>query len=94
MRKYRIIEKLTKEYLEGKLEKLSINYGENHTVEVIVGYEDSYNYRYDYDILFNLDDQRVKFLSHQGKADFFSRIPLNRIKKFEQSVCRALFTTY
>ncbi len=93
MKKYRRIEKLTKEFLEGKLEKLSISYGENHTVEVIVGYEDPYNYRFDYDILYNLDNHDVKFLSHQGKADYFTSIPLERIKKFEHSVCSALFTS-
>lgn len=89
MKKYVEIEKLTRKYLEGKLEKLTVLYKDNQSVEVDVVYLDEFHCRYRYDMLVDFISRDSNFLSHNGNA-ILCNINLGRETQFEAEVCKVI----
>ncbi len=92
MKKYPRIAELTKQYLEGNLEKLTIEYDKHDTFIIKVLYEDPYDFKFDYDIELNSKKRDFSFLGHHSMS-VLHRINLDRDKQFEHALTNYLFST-
>lgn len=90
MEKYEIVKEITKDYLEGTLEKLTIQYEKDNVLNLSIEYEDSHNFRYDYDMEYDTIKHLVKFVSHQSTGVLY-RVNLDREESFEEEIRKAVF---
>lgn len=88
MKKYNIVKSLTKDYLHGKLEKFTIDYINSEELKVYVEYLDDYRFRFDYDLIVNINDKTTTFLSHHG-TQVCDKINLSRDRQFELALTKA-----
>ncbi|XMB85315.1 hypothetical protein RJG79_07755 [Mycoplasmatota bacterium WC44] len=86
MRKYSKVSELTKEYLNGKLNKVSIEYENENTLLISVSYEDSHHGWFNYAIKMNNKSNGVDFVHHQCR-DMVGVITLTREQEFESAIC-------
>lgn len=89
MRKYLKIERLTKNYLQGKLERLTILYNVDNNIELDICYIDEYRSRCHYDVIVNVLSNTTRFLSHNSKEVLYN-ISLDRQKQFEDEICKVI----
>jgi hypothetical protein len=85
MEKYQEVAEITKEYLDGELQKLFIEYQNPTFVHVQLIYEDDTDFQLDYEIDIDLKKQKVLFCKHE-LTNPFERTNLARNKKFEQAL--------
>jgi hypothetical protein len=86
MKKFSDVYQMTREFLNGKLEKFSMNYKNENCLVISVKYEDDYDYRYDYDVEIVKDGRVVNFLGHNGTS-VLCKIKLDRNQDFENAIC-------
>ena len=90
MKKYSEIKSITRDYLNGELFKLTMEYTDDKNLKVSIVYEDSYDYLFDYDIEVHSKTHDFNFLGHQSKSAMF-KLKLERDKQFEQAICNSIF---
>lgn len=91
MEKFANFTKITDEFLNGKLEELSINYDGNNHLKVSVTYEDDTNFWLDYLLEVNLTSQVIHFIAHHIKGSL-DKVELARELEFEKAVGDFLFS--
>lgn len=79
------ISEITKEFLDGTLRKLTMEYKTKDTLLVSIMYNDSNDYYFDYDMEINSETERSNFLSHKCKTQLF-KLNLERTLGFENAV--------
>lgn len=90
MEKYQYLKELTKEYLDGDLSTLRMDYNDTQYTIVTLIYEDKNKYRFNYSIEIDKDTKEAKFLTHI--CEYCSdRIALRRNPTFEKAVNEYLF---
>jgi len=79
------ISEITKEFLDGTLRKLTMQYTDPDTLRVSIMYNDSNDYYFDYDMEINSRTELPNFLSHKCKTQLF-KLNLGRTLSFENAV--------
>jgi len=91
MEKYAGLSEITEKYLNGRLQKLVMEYETPEQLNLSVLYEDNNDYWYDYQIVIDSKKQKIDFLRHQPEG-MLNHIDLLRDKDFETAVFKYLFT--
>lgn len=91
MEKFNSFARLTKEFLQGTMSKLEIQYEDDNSVLLKVLYEDTNQYRYDYEMHIDLLQHLVDYATHLSKG-YLSRVELSREQAFEQAITNAFFS--
>lgn len=86
MKEYDGIANLTKEFLTGKLYKLTMEYVKPDNLRVSVLYEDNYDELVEYDLEVHPSNQRAVFLGHQISKILYN-VKLDRSPNFEHALC-------
>ncbi len=86
MRKYDEIAELTKKHLDGKLEKLTMEYLSNHTLDISVQYEDDHDIQFNYDLKIDTDERSSKFFGHNSTGVLY-RTTLKDVPSFDTEIC-------
>ena len=90
MEKYSNLKELTKEFLNGKLSMIKMEYDNPKTTMVNVIYKDEAKYDFNYKLEVNNDSKEIKFREHI--CDYCNeKIELKRNKQFEAAVASYLF---
>jgi len=89
MKKFGDVYQLTRDYLNGKLEKFSIDFKNENCCVVSVVYQDDFKYRYDYDVEINREQHDTHFLGHSGTS-VLCKLNLERNQEFEKAICNYL----
>ncbi len=89
MQKYKGLSELTKEYLQGTLCNLSMNYETDDFVNIHIEYTDDI-YVYDYCLGINKDTHVRSFFNHDC-VGHFSEVHLERNIPFEEAIETYLF---
>ena len=82
MKKYSKVSELTETYLNGKLDRVLVEYENENTLVVSVSYAAGFNGVYNYSVKLNNNNDEVNFLSHKCK-DMGVGIKLDRDMSFE-----------
>jgi len=85
MEKYQDVAKITKEFLDGDLQKLFVEYENPTVVHVRLIYSDENDFQLDYELDINLKKQKVVFCKHE-LTNPFERTNLQRNKNFEKAL--------
>jgi len=85
MKKYLEVAKLTKDYLGGELQKLSINYENPTLAHVELLYKDASDFQLDYQVDVHMKKQELVFCKHE-LTNPFEETKLGRNKEFEQAL--------
>lgn len=85
MEKYKNISVFTKEYLKGKLNKLTIEYENDNVVLISVTYEDDHQYWFDYQLSLNNQNEEISFMHHVC-SNVIGAVALDRDNRFEKAV--------
>lgn len=93
MEKYREFESITKEFLDGKLVGLNVDYDQEDKLHLIVSYKCNDYFTLDYELEVNTLDHKVSFLSH-GSHKIIDKIRLNNDPKFDNAVTKYFFPTH
>ncbi|QVK20250.1 hypothetical protein KHQ82_07940 [Mycoplasmatota bacterium] len=86
MRKYSKVSELTKQFLNGKLNKVLVEYENENTLLITVSYEDSHHSWLNYTLKVNNKSNSVDFVHHQCR-DMVGVITLTREQEFESAIC-------
>ncbi len=89
MEKYDRISKITQDYLDGKLGKLHLNYNDNHSLDLVIEYQDSHEIWFDYEMILDLKTGKVCTASHQSEG-YLNKVTLDRQIQFEDAVQKYL----
>lgn len=90
MKKYSQIAELTKSYLEGTLQNLTIEYVEADVFKVHILYEDDYDFFFDYDLEVNVKEKAYSFLGHRSSSPII-KAKLLREPLFEKAVFQTIY---
>jgi hypothetical protein len=90
MEKYNRFAELTSQFLHGNLEKLEVDYNDDHTVTLNIFYADNNEYRFDYKITLDINHHLVEYATHVSEG-YLNRVELTRESAFEKAVCNELF---
>lgn len=90
MEKYNRFAALTNQFLHGNLERLEVDYNDDHSVTLKIMYADNNEYRFDYEMQLDLSDHLVEYALHISEG-YMNRVELSREIAFEQAVCNELF---
>ena len=86
MKEYDSIANLTKEFLTGKLYKLTMEYVNPDNLRVSVLYEDNYDEQVEYDLEVHPSKHDAAFLGHQISKMLY-KVELDRNPNFENALC-------
>ncbi len=92
MKKYSQIAELTKSFLDGSLQRLTMEYVEPEVFKIHILYEDDYDFFYDYDLEVDVKNKEYNFLGHRSASPIF-RTQLNREKRFERAVFETIYNS-
>ena len=90
MEKYNDFSSVTKEYMQGNLSRLVIEYETLNELHIFIEYCDKVGNRYDYEMKVNKESQAIDFISHiliSHDGDVY----LNRFEDYENSIIKVLF---
>lgn len=90
MEKFNRFAKLTNQFLQGNLEKLEVDYNDDHSVTLKIMYADQNEYRFDYEMTLDISGHLVEYATHISEG-YLNRVELTRESAFEQAVCSELF---
>ena len=90
MEKYSHFAKLTSQFLHGSLEKLEVDYNDDHTMTLKIFYKDNNEYRFDYEIQVDIPKHMVEYATHVSEG-YMNRVTLSREQAFEQAALNELF---
>ena len=90
MEKYRELSKITKDYLDGDLCRLVMEYEGKCDLHICMQYKDRFQNWYDYELILNKDKKAIEFIKH----DVISNIEVAHLKRetgFEVALVEYLY---
>lgn len=90
MEKYVNIREIVKTSIDGMLEKLTMQYENDHDLHIELEYKDKSDYRYGYEMIINRDTMEVDFITHL-LLNGLDHVTLKRNPSLEAGVLNYLF---
>lgn len=85
MDKYHELSAITKTFLDGDLQKLSVEYENTRLVHLQMIYEDASKYQFDYEVDVDLGKHQIIFFKHV-LTNPFEQTNIRRNKEFEHAL--------
>jgi hypothetical protein len=86
MNEYDKIAELTKQYLEGNLHKLTMEFSKPSSLTLSIVYEDDHDTTIEYDVQVDPKQHITSFLGHK-MAKVLYKVTLDRDVDFEEAIC-------